>query len=263
MAKDGDVRYSVSPSCYTGCYCIRRCLYNAKVRRPRWERSCDEDVYGIESAIEVFISKLLSETPGTFQVEVSKEILEHVPGLISAEGEIDLDVCRSFLQKLDEEKKRAEQEEARLAEIERREIAEMIAASNDQFRNRFSELVGKTVSGLELSGDQTGLCLRFTDGSEVCWEAAPGCWSCAEAWWNDGIGVENLFGTPVTEVLQLELPNTSQQRVSAVAYGVQFRTSKGVTTFAFRGNHEHYGASIEIIEKSELDGWSPVQDDWG
>lgn len=128
------------------------------------------------------------------------------------------------------------------------------------------ELIGKTVSELRVSDDQSVLAFVHPDGTHTAYATEGDC--CSETWFADIIGVSALLGGTVLEVEDVEMPayvddGRSRQEVDAL-YGVKLRTSRGVVDIVYRNSSNgFYGGGIfQLSRGTPLYDLVPITDDW-
>lgn len=118
-------------------------------------------------------------------------------------------------------------------------------------------LIGKTLTGVEISKDREKILFRTTEGNMVVHVEG----DCCSQSWVEGVELTVLsFPAIVTEVVNLELGETSggtphrpamhhecDPEYSNIAYyGLEIRTDKGAITFDYRNDSNgYYGANLD------------------
>lgn len=107
------------------------------------------------------------------------------------------------------------------------------------------ELIGHKVDEVWVQAGEEAI-FFLADGVWFTWYAWGDC--CSESWFADIIGFNNLLGRVVTDVQDLELPDTDQSRTrqeSDQVYGIQLTTDMGHVTIAYRNSSNgYYGGEL-------------------
>jgi hypothetical protein len=127
-------------------------------------------------------------------------------------------------------------------------------------------LVGKTVTGIDVSDSEGALRFRCADGTVVVWETEGDC--CSESWWADITGLAALRGQVVTAAREIEMPDynvedgrTRQEYDSA--YGVRADTVRGTAQFVFRNSSNGYYGGVAGLGEDVGYKWREiVTDEW-
>jgi hypothetical protein len=128
------------------------------------------------------------------------------------------------------------------------------------------ELIGKTITGLFVNEDQSGLMFTHPDNEKTCYETYADC--CSETWFADITGVSALLDSTVLEVENTDLLETEDGRTRQEYdrfYGVKLKTTKGYVDIVYRNSSNgYYGGEIEYKAQGLPEGCelTPITDDW-
>ena len=142
------------------------------------------------------------------------------------------------------------------------------------------ELTGKNIKQMFVNEDQSLLKFTVDDGEEfLIYEAVGDC--CSETWFADIIFGWKFFGSKITDVVELEVPEwlnnlfsrdgRGRQEYDQV-YGFQLKASDSHCDVIFRNSSNgYYGGWCELMtnlesqwskEKLERAVWTEIKTDW-
>lgn len=137
----------------------------------------------------------------------------------------------------------------------------------EQHKKCVQELVGKTVVGIDIAGEESALRFRCQDRSVVIWAVYGDC--CSESWWADAFELNSLRNSCVVSAEVLEMPelpddDTRTRQEYDEVYGFKIKTWKGETKLAFRNSSNgYYGGEMTLAEKDDKYTWREIEgNDW-
>ena len=114
------------------------------------------------------------------------------------------------------------------------------------------DLVGKVVTGLEISTDQMILVVSHDSGKSFY---VTGSDCCSETWIADIVGVSNLIGQRVLKTENVEVPYVDDGRCRQDVdefYGVKLTTTRGYVDIVYRcSSNGNYGGALYLVEESD------------
>lgn len=129
----------------------------------------------------------------------------------------------------------------------------------------FNRLIGRTISGLSISDDDTVL-VFYTDQGPVAIHAEGDC--CSFSWFHEILGtLSHLIGQTVTsvETRDLPCPDSYADHDSLADYGVMLTTPKGRVDIVYRNDSNgYYGGYAKRYygDLSQLTLTAIGTDDW-
>lgn len=138
----------------------------------------------------------------------------------------------------------------------------------DFLETDLSELIGNTVMGVEVDGEeQHYLRITLDDGTVLNYGTFADC--CSETWFADILGVDALLGNEVLDVEEREIESTDYMSPRTrqeydVIYGYKITTEAGVTDLIFRNSSNgYYGGEMVLCKKAPKDiDFHPVFEDY-
>lgn len=125
------------------------------------------------------------------------------------------------------------------------------------------ELIGKTIMGLRVSGDESVLVFDHLGGI-ISYMTDSDC--CSLTWFADITGVAALIGGMVLEVETMNPPTVDDGRTrqeSDIFYGVKLRTNKGYVDIVYRNSSNgYYGGKIQLNTNELPKNLTMISDDW-
>lgn len=131
------------------------------------------------------------------------------------------------------------------------------------------DLVGRTVTAIELDEADESIRFTFADGVQQAFTTDGDC--CSHTWINDLIGVESLIGHEITAVEETDLPEPEGDRVKGydeyapdvlADYSLKIATSRGYFDLIYRNDSNgYYGGSLFATENG-AGPWRTVTEDF-
>lgn len=132
------------------------------------------------------------------------------------------------------------------------------------------ELIGHKIIDLEIADGEYGLRFTTDNNKHIIYIVDADC--CAESWFSEIMNVDFLINHTISEVVELELPNTDEfmdnhtRQKSDCFYGYQIATEAGHTTIVFRcSSNGYYGGSCSLSDGPRNDlKWKSIKhlSDW-
>ena len=145
------------------------------------------------------------------------------------------------------------------------------------------ELIGKTVTKIGVSQDQSVIMFVQDDATSTAFQASGDC--CSESWFAD-ITFQNHWGTSglplvVNEVSEIEVPDFVLKMIEKdgrtrqdydQVYGYKLVTNKGTCEIIYRNSSNgYYGGDCNVMKPEECKWdkksleeavWEYIEDDW-
>lgn len=128
-------------------------------------------------------------------------------------------------------------------------------------------LIGKTVTAILLERHEQRWIRFCTTEGELDFFCEGDC--CSESWIGDLIGVDNLLGTPIVEIVEKEMDDYDTddgrgRQEYDEAYGFTFTTAKGHFDLVFRCSSNGYygGWMYNKTEGAPLCEWMDITSDY-
>lgn len=128
--------------------------------------------------------------------------------------------------------------------------------------NDMKELIGKTITGLRVNGDQTIIAFDHRGGS-TAFETWGDC--CSYTWFADITGVAALIGGTVLDAENIELDAIDDGRTRQeydLFYGIKLRTNKGIVDIVYRNSSNGYYCGNIKPYAGVLPDMTEITDDW-
>ena len=116
------------------------------------------------------------------------------------------------------------------------------------------ELIGKTILSYKL--EDGGAKLTFTtDKGDIVYETYGDC--CSSSWFSDVVGVGNLIGETVLEVVERQEWSEEETKKAEAQgeydvlslYGYLIKTERGICDMEFRNDSNgYYGGSCDLVK---------------
>jgi len=134
------------------------------------------------------------------------------------------------------------------------------------------ELIGKTITKIKISEEDTMIAFYCSDGKRFVYDALGEC--CSTTWFADITGIEDLLNQEVLSVENLEVPWVEDGRCRQEYdefYGISVKTIKGNATFIYRNSSNGaYSGRLELYKPQYENGKQlglpyrmyPILNDW-
>lgn len=132
-------------------------------------------------------------------------------------------------------------------------------------REKMDELVGKIVSAIAVTKDESALYLTCTDGTCLVLDTDGDC--CSESWWADAVGVKQLLHSPVQKWEEIPFTNDPEpgrtRQESDQVYGLRLTTFLGSCDLIFRNSSNgFYGGECLPRWEGARPDCTPITEDW-
>ncbi len=129
------------------------------------------------------------------------------------------------------------------------------------------ELIGKIITGVYLSDDDTRIAFTTETGEALTYATGGDC--CSESWFSDIIAIHDLLGNQVLEVEEKEEQAAEGTRQGYdIIYGYTLKTVQGRCDVNFRNSSNgYYGGSCYFTGASDEDysavpGYRSIREDF-
>lgn len=112
-------------------------------------------------------------------------------------------------------------------------------------------LVGKTIRAISMAVDDRAICFELMDGERLYYRAYGDC--CANAYFYQWENLEDILGSPVTEVDESSVESKNQEGGVTDVIFYTIKTAHGYAPFEFRIDHNgYYGGNAEPGTEADM-----------